>query len=147
MSQPTRTTTKRRGTQRQQKLARELIENAKRDKPLNAGQILENVGYAKNTAEANPGEIIASEGVKTELAILGFSVDKAKEVVGSILSKETAQDKDRLKAADMVFDVFGTKAPLKTLNVQVNLENKEYVEAVTLKANEQLLQRETDSNA
>lgn len=130
-----------RGTQRQKKLAKALIANAQADKPLNAGQMLENVGYSNNLVK-QPGRIIEQAGVKTELALLGFDEVNAKNVVGAILNKETAQDKDRLKAADMVFDVFGTKAPLKTINVQVNIENKQQVEGIASKVLEQMKNEE-----
>lgn len=135
-------TLNKRGTQRQKKLAKALIENAQLDKPLNAGQLLVSVGYAKNTAEAKPTEIIEQEGVKVELALLGFDEQNAKNVVGAILNKETAQDKDRLKAADMVFDVFGTKAPLKSIAIQVNIENKQQVEGIASKVLEQMKNEE-----
>ena len=45
--------------------------------------------------------------LQEELDSLGFSSEGAKEVVAEILYKKTAKDNDRLKAADMVFDVHG----------------------------------------
>lgn len=134
----------RRGTPKQQRLAKELIKNAKAKKPLNSGQLLENVGYSANLVK-QPGRIIEQAGVKTELAILGFSEERAKQVVGEILEKKDAQDKDRLKAADMVFDVFGTKAPTKNLNVQVNLDNREEVEKALEKVLAEMKHNESNS--
>ncbi len=99
---------RKRGTVKQQKLAKALIENLQSDAPITAGQMLENVGYAKSVAEAKPTEIIESEGVKTELEILGFSEDKAKHVVASIMNSDEEESKDRLKAAEKVFKVFGS---------------------------------------
>jgi|SRR6185369_17463666 len=98
-------------TQRQKKLAKELIKNSQLAKPKNAGELLENVGYAKNTAEAYPGDVIDSKGVKEELKKLGFDEDNAKRVVGEILNK--SEDNNRLKAADLVFKVHGSYAAEK----------------------------------
>lgn len=98
-------------TLRQKALARELIQNATADRPKTAGELLESVGYAKNTAEAKPGQIIEQAGVQEELAVLGFTVERAKSVVGEILDDPDKQPKDRLKAADMVFKVHGAYVP------------------------------------
>lgn len=129
---------KKRGRPRQQKLAKALIENVAKDKPLPIGQVLESVGYPHSTATTYPGDVINQKGVQNELAILGFSEETAKKVVGDILGKESAQDKDRLKAADMVFDVFGTKAPLKSVTVQVNIENHALLKQAALKVIEEM---------
>jgi len=99
-----------RTTEKQKKLAKVLIENSKSDKPLNKTELLVKVGYTKNTAGAKQSEIINSEGVKKELALMGFSEDKAREVVGKILDDNNLDPNPRLKAADMVFKVFGTYA-------------------------------------
>lgn len=98
-------------TQKQKKLAKELIKNSQLAKPKNAGQLLENVGYAKNTAEAIPGVILGQKGLIEELEKLGFNEDNAKRVVGDILNK--SEDNNRLKAADMVFKVHGSYAAEK----------------------------------
>lgn len=106
-------------TVRQQKLAHALIDNLKETKPKNKEQLVVSVGYSEMTGEKKATEVINSKGTKEALAALGFDEDNAKRVVGEILNKEYAEDKDRLKAADMIFEVFGTKAPEKHLNINV----------------------------
>ena len=103
-------------TQKQKKVAQILVNNLSIDKPLNGGEVLEKVGYSKNLVK-QPGRVIQSVGVQEELKNLGFDSDNAKRVVAEILNKENAQDKDRLKAADMIFDVHGDKAPEKHITV------------------------------
>ena len=102
-------------TELQKNLAQEIIKNAKRKKPLNKQTMLEKVGYSELTAQAKASDIIEGNGVQEELNNLGFSSEGAKKVVAEILYKQTAKDNDRLKAADMVFDVHGDKAPEKHL--------------------------------
>jgi hypothetical protein len=111
-------------TQRQKKLAKAIVENLDKDKPKNAGEILESIGYSKNTAIGISKEIIEGKGVIEELEKLGFSETKAKEVVGGILANENEESNTRLKAADMVFKVNATYAPerseVKQTNIQAN---------------------------
>lgn len=101
------------GTIRQKKLAKVIVENASLDKPLNKGEMLAKVGYAQNTIEAKPGDIIESIGVQEELEILGFTEENAKKVVQQLMLDEGQDGGVRLKAADMVFKVKGTYAPEK----------------------------------
>lgn len=98
------------GTLRQKRLAEALIENQKKAVPANKGELLVSVGYPLSTATTYPGQVLEQKGVKEELALLGFSEDKAKEVVGQILSDDTIAPKSRLTAADMVFKVHGSYA-------------------------------------
>ncbi len=100
------------GTFRQKKLAKALIDNAISNDPMNKGELLEKVGYAKNTAEAKPGEILEQKGVQEELKAYGFDEDSAKRVVKEVMS-EKEEPNARLKAADMVFKVHGSYAPEK----------------------------------
>lgn len=100
--------TRRSGTQKQKKLAQVLVENLTLDKPKTAGELLVIAGYDETTAMASPARTIEQAGVKAELERLGFSEQKAKEVVGSIMNSEDEESKDRLKAAEMVFKVFGS---------------------------------------
>lgn len=109
-------------TTRQKRVAKLIIENATLDKPLTGGQMLEKVRYGKISKQ--PSRILESQGVKDALNDFGFSESNAKKVVGEILMKEKAQDKDRLKAADMVFEVHGSKAPTKTANLNLSLDVK-----------------------
>jgi hypothetical protein len=97
-------------TEKQKKLAKAIIENAKKENPDNKGEVLASVGYSDKLAKANPTKIMEAEGVKKELANLGFSEEKARTVVGNILTNDDLDPNPRLKAADMVFKVFGTYA-------------------------------------
>lgn len=107
-------------TLRQKKLATSIVENIHAAKPLNAGQMLENVGYAKSVAEAKPGEIISSKGVTDELHKLGFDEESAKYVVASILIDPLQDAAVRISAAKEVFKVHGTYAAEKTFNLTAN---------------------------
>lgn len=113
-------------TLRQKKLAKALVENEQATEPLNAGQLLESIGYSAATARGIPGEIIESQGVQSELIKLGFTPDKAKETVAEILIGGE-NDTVKLKAADMVFKVHGTYAAEKHISVVVNVEETERV--------------------
>lgn len=101
---------KRRGTIKQQRLAKAIVENMHKEVPLTAGQMLENVGYSPNVAVGKPAEIMESEGVEVELALLGFTEANAKSVVATIMDNEDEKSADRLKAAEMVFKVHGSFA-------------------------------------
>ncbi len=69
------------------------------------------MGYTEKSADKKATEIIGSKGVKEELKALGFDVETAQKVVGSILQDEKKAPKDRLRAADMVFKVHGKYVP------------------------------------
>ena len=60
-------------TLKQRKVAKALLDNALIDNPPTMGEMLEKVGYAKSVAEAKPGEIIDSQGVKDALAEYGLT--------------------------------------------------------------------------
>lgn len=120
-------------TVKQKKIAKLIIENEALDIPLNAGQMLEKVGYSHNLVK-QPGRVIESEGVKEALNEYGFSEDNAKRVVAEILLKKEAADKDRLKAAEQVFKVHGSYAPEKSITAHVEL--KEHTPETELLANE-----------
>ena len=109
-------------TIKQKKLAKVIIENTKVDNPLNAGQMLEKVGYSKSVAEAKSADIINSEGVKQALNEYGFSEDNAMMVVSDILLNEEERSETRLNAAKEVFKVHGTYAAEKSMALQVNVE-------------------------
>jgi hypothetical protein len=99
-------------TQRQKKLAKVIVENSTKDKPINAGQMLEKVGYSDNLVK-QPGRVIESEGVQEELKELGFTEENAKRVVKEIMLNENVDPSARLKATDQVFKVKGSYAPEK----------------------------------
>jgi hypothetical protein len=107
-------------TIRQKRVAKALVENLQADKPQNAGEVLKSVGYGTGL-QNQPKRVFESEGVRTELKAIGFDPERAKEIVGEIL-ENAEQDRDRLKAADMIFKVHSTYAPEKSLNVNVNTD-------------------------
>lgn len=118
-------TVRRRITPKQENLAHEIVKNAKRSRPLNKAQLLENAGYSKSVAQANPQDIIDQKGVQIALKDLGFTEDNAKRVVAKILHNESSKDADRLHAAEQVFKVHGSYAPEKRLNATVNINELE----------------------
>lgn len=106
----------------QKELAQNIVKNAKRPKKLNKKELLVSAGYSKITAEANPGVIIAQKGVQDELKIMGFSAENAKRVIAEVMDKSYAEDKDRLKAAELTLKVTGDFAAEKSINVNVSAE-------------------------
>ncbi len=98
-------------TQRQKKLAKEIVKNLEREKPLNSGELVLSSGYSENTATRQIPAVFEQKGVVEELAKLGFDSNNAKRVVGEILNN--SEDQHRLKAADMIFKVGGDYAPEK----------------------------------
>lgn len=98
-------------TIRQERLAEAIIANATADKQKNKKDLVISSGYAVKTAEGHAPEIIEQKGVQEALEARGFSIARAKEVVGAILDDEGNMPKDRLKAADMVFKVHGAYVP------------------------------------
>lgn len=109
-------------TQRQKKLAKAIVENLQSKETKTAGELLEKVGYSKNTAEGKPGEVMEQKGVQEELTILGFTEENAKSVVASIMNNPDMESQSRLKAADMTFKVHGSYAPEKNVNVNLNAD-------------------------
>lgn len=98
-------------TIRQKKLAKAIVENASRAKPLTKKELVVASGYSEISAESSAHILMELPGVKNELTALGFDVDTAKGVVGDILTDPEKMPKDRLKAADMVFKVHGAYVP------------------------------------
>lgn len=107
-------------TLRQKKLARAIVENAKKPQSDTAGQMLEKVGYATSVAKHKPSEILEADGVQEELQELGFDPESAKKVVQSILTK--GKEENRLKAADMIFKVHSTYAPEKSISLVATID-------------------------
>ena len=108
-------------TQKQNKIAKLVIENANLNEPLNGGEMLEKVGYSKGIQE-QPSRVLQSEGVKKALEIAGFTENKAKEVVAEIMLDPEKDPSSRLKATDQVFKVNGSYAPDKNINININQE-------------------------
>lgn len=107
-------------TQKQKKLAREIVKNLELDSPKTLGELVENGGYAE-VMKKNPKRVIDAKGVKDELEVLGFTEEAAKGVVASILH-HSDNDMARLKAADQIFKVQGSYAPEKHQNMNVNVD-------------------------
>ena len=108
---------------RQKRLARKLVEAIQTSEPITGAEIVASVGYGLNM-QRKPGEVINAQGVQDELAIMGFTEHKAKEVVAVILGDEEQKAGDRLKAAGMVFEVFGTYAPEKNITIHYTPDPK-----------------------
>ncbi len=123
-------------TRLQKKLAIEIIKDAKNKRPKKAKALLVSAGYSEGTALGSPGRTLAQKGVVEELKSLGFSEEGAKQVVSDILYSETAQDHDKLDAADKIFKVHGSYAPDKHLNVNVDIEPSPEIKELTQKLNE-----------
>lgn len=95
---------------------------------------------AYDTESERVAAVIASENltkpdIKNYLEEIGFTSDNAKEVVAEILSDESNEPKDRLKAAEMIFKVHGDFAPEKSINLNVEVEANPEVKELTEKLN------------
>lgn len=116
-------------TIRQKKLAQKIVETAISGEKITAGQMLENVGYAKSVAKHKPSEIIEGAGVQTSLKELGFDEESAKRVVTEIL-EHGEDDNVRLGAAKEIFKVFGSYAAEKSFNVTATASVDELKEVI-----------------
>lgn len=67
------------------------------------------------TAAAIASENLTKPKIQEELKKLGFDVSNAKSVVAGILNSNHAEDRDKLKAAEIIFKVTGEFAPEKHL--------------------------------
>lgn len=106
-------------TFKQKRLAVKIIENAQRDNPLNAKELLASVSYSPGL-QKQPARIIESKGVQEALADHGFTSENARKVVARIMLK--GKEENRLRASDMVFKVKGDYAPVKTVNINASME-------------------------
>lgn len=92
--------------------------NRKADGATGVAAVLDNYDTKDyDTAKAIATENLTKPYIVDELKKLGFDSNNARRVVSEALNDVNAQWKDRLKAADMVFDVNGDKAPEKHLVV------------------------------
>lgn len=105
----------------QKNLAREIVKNAKRKRPLNKQELVVLGGYSTAVAEGKPQVILQQKGVQDELHELGFNEYSAKKVVREIMLSKKADGNARLKAADMVFKVHGSYAPEKRVTKNLNM--------------------------
>lgn len=108
----------RKPTEKQRRVAEKLIENTQVDNPKTGGEIVEDSGYGPSMSK-NCHVVLNSEGVQMALEEYGFSEDRAKMVVADVMNGEKSTEMGKLKAADMVFKTFGTYAPDKSVNLNV----------------------------
>lgn len=95
---------------RQRRAAKLIIEAAQGNPLLNTdAKIVVAAGYA-NSCKDSPYKVLDTSGVKEALSDYGFNSETAKKVVSYILENGEAENRDRLKAADMVFKVGGDYA-------------------------------------
>lgn len=129
----------------QENLAKEIVKNASRKKPLNKKQLLVASGYAEESATSVPGKLINQKGVQEALVELGFNEETAKSVVSEIMLNPNADENARLKATDQVFKVKGSYAPEKRQSLNLNVESHNVdisqFEAVRLEFEEKLKQK------
>lgn len=111
---------------KQKKLADAIIEASKSPIAKSAKELLLNAGYSDVAAMHQSSVMLNAPGVLEELNRRGFSVQAADNVVEHIMNKEEAQDKDRLKAADMMYERLGAKAPERSVHLNVNADSKDF---------------------
>ena len=105
-------------TVRQDKLARNIIENSVRQRWDNAYDMLVDAGYTEKSARANAKTIIHTVGVRNALAKYGFTVETAKAGIAEIAL--TGNEGNRLRANVEILRALGEYAPEKHLNVNVS---------------------------
>lgn len=111
-------------TLQQKRLARKIPKILESGEPITGGELLASVGYSPDM-QRKPGQALNSTGVQEELTKLGFTEEKAKEVVGMILADEGLKPEPRLKAAEMVFKTYGTYAAEKHVNLNLDANSTE----------------------
>jgi len=99
-------------TERQKKLAKELVENQKKGKPDNKTNILVNLGYSEKNSQKNQKEIIMAKGTQEALKEYEFDADSAKNYTKGVLNNPDSQ-KVGLDAVKEIFKVCGSYAPEK----------------------------------
>lgn len=125
-----------RPTQRHKRLAAEVIENARREKPLTKKELLVLSGYSPSTIEATPFKPFTSQGFQLALREAGVTEDKMSRVIGEAMDAKVvttfhghAQESDapdhaiRLRAADQLADLTGakiTKIQVQSVNVTLD---------------------------
>ncbi len=113
-------------TIRQRRVARTIVDTLQGKTDYKTGKdIMTANGYGTGL-QIQPGRVLQSVGTIKALEELGFNEDTAKNVVKQILTSDSAMNKDRLKAADMVFKVHGTYAAEKhvSLSVETNVDSE-----------------------
>jgi len=130
-------------TEKQKRLAIEIIENDKRPVPLNKTQLLEKAGYAHATAITKQQEILTSEGLQMAFANNGITGSRITKVLddamqanqtsafqGKIHKSDSPDHKIRLSALNLVGDFAGLKKlNIQSTNINVNID-KEDIEGI-----------------
>lgn len=121
-------------------LADEVAKDVAVGRRRNKGELLLAAGYSATVAAGKPAEPFKTEVFKEAMASRGFSIEAADGVVESILHKPEARDGDRLKAADMVYERLGAKAPERTVAMTITADVKDFAdyEAIALKYDEEM---------
>jgi RNA-binding protein YhbY len=90
---------------------------------INAGAILENIGYSKAIAK-NPKLIFGSKGFKEAMKELGFSLAAADLTVAKIL--QTGREENQLKASDQIYKRLGgyVESPTNNTVILVNVSEE-----------------------
>jgi Holliday junction resolvasome RuvABC DNA-binding subunit len=116
-------------TIRQRRIAKAIVDNLASGKQTAKVELLRQNGYG-TSLQNNPKRVLESAGTIKALGELGFNPETAKKVVESIMLDESAMNKDRLKASDMVFKVHGTYAPDKhvSLNIDAQVDDARLLE-------------------
>ena len=152
-------------TQRQKKLAKAIVENAVAEKPKTAQALLENVGYATNTAEVKSKEIIESKGVQDEIKTLAAQIpdDLLVERHLELLNKrevykighgedteyemsdqpETAAVS---KGLEMAYKLKGSYAPEKSLTLNVSVIDDEAISKIADELNAKMTNEVHEGN-
>lgn len=117
----------------QRRLAKEIIKNVNRQKPLNKKQMLVSAGYSESRATATPGYTLDQPGVTEALEEEGFTEENAKRVIKRILNK--GKEENQVRAADMIFKVHGTYAPERRVNLNIEVEPSPDIKALGEKLN------------
>lgn len=105
------------GTPNQRVAAKETARRLEAGERINQGEILEKAGY-EATVVKNPRTVFASPGFLDELEKLGFTVEAADTRVSEIL--KTGEDRDSLKAAELIYKRKGAFVPEAPQQVQNN---------------------------
>jgi hypothetical protein len=114
-------------TIKQMKLGRELAKDLKSlKKPRNKMQLMVASGYSETHARHSPHVVFKQPGtinaINVALEQEGFTTENAKRVVQNILNQAHAENKDRLKAAELIFKVEGAYAAEKSINLDVTAD-------------------------
>jgi len=104
-------------SERQKRLARNIVDNVIRDKPLNAGELVVRSSYSEKAGRSHPSTYIKTKGVKKALENMGFSEFNAMRIIGEILTqpldKMSLTPENQIRAAQEVFKIRGSYAPEK----------------------------------